>query len=381
MSEPAARPAVWRYFAVAAPGIEPVLAREVAALPGASEVQRVPGGVEFAGPLEVCWRANLELRTATRVLVRVGDFEAHDFSRLRRRAEALPWKLFTDGSAPLALHVSQARCRLYHTGAVGERLNEAVVAALGAKPNAIDPKAPPVGLFARGQNDRWTLSLDASGELLHKRGWRTETALAPLRETLAAALLELCDWDPATPLVDPMCGAGTFAIEACARAMKRAPGLGRAFAFQRWPIFDPESWRRLLDDAERAVLPHPPAPICASDHDPEVMAAARRNAERAGLGAALQLAELELRDVTPPAFSSPGLVIVNPPYGHRVGDRRALGALYSELGRLLRTRFAGWRAGVLVADPRLARALGLRSEHEVALQNGGLRVRLLRYRL
>jgi TlyA family rRNA methyltransferase/putative hemolysin len=373
--EPAAEPGEHVYFAVAAPGIEPVLAKEVAALEEAREVRVVPGGVEFQGPLAVCLRANLWLRTATRVLVRVGTVEAREFARLRRRASTLPWTRFLDGRTPIELHVSQARSRLYHTGAVAENLTQAIADRVGVGEAGA---GEPLGVFARGQEDVWTLSVDSSGELLHRRGWREEGAQAPLRETLACAILGLCEWDPATPLYDPMCGAGTFPVEACALAMRVAPGLERRFAFERWPGFDAALWARLREEARARSLASPPAPIVGADHAARAIESARRNAERAGLAAHVTLARAELGDARPPDGQR-GLVVCNPPYGRRVGDPRALRTLYGALGRLLRERFSGWRAGVLSADPRLDSAFGLRSSSVTPLQNGGLRVRLLRF--
>ena len=368
-------PELFRLFAVAAPGIEPVLAREVALLPGVTGVKEVPGGVEFAGSLAVVYDANLWLRTATRVLVRLGEIEAREFPRLRRSSASLPWAAFVPPDAPLELHVSQTRSRLYHTGAIGETLELAVADAV--KTHRPVQGVAPIGVYARGVEDRFTLSVDTSGELLHRRGWREENASAPLRETLGAALLALCEWDPSTPLVDPMCGAGTLAIEACTLAMRLAPGLERSFAFERWPSFEAPWWRARIAAAQALALPAPPAPIFASDHDAGAIGAARRNAERAGLAAHLRIERAELSVVEPPPGH--GLVIVNPPYGRRVGDPRALRGLYTDLGRMLRAKFAGWRAGVLVADRRLEGALGLKIKQATPLSNGGIRVHLLQF--
>lgn len=359
-------------FAVAAPGIEPVLAREVAALPGVRGVKPVPGGVEFTGELDVLYRANLWLRTATRVLVRVGQFEAREFAKLRRRAGTLPWERFLDGKRPLAISASQSGSRLYHTGAIAENLTAAIGDRVRAR---ADTDGDEQKVLVRGVSDQWTVSIDSSGELLHRRGWRQEPAHAPLRETLAAALLYLSGWDPATPLVDPMCGAGTLPLEACALAMRIAPGLQRSFAFAAWPAFDGARWERLRAEAAAAQLPSPPAPICGSDRSPAAIAVAQRNAERAGLAAHVRLTRAELDEVAPPA--GPGTVIMNPPYGRRLGDPRQLRALYGAIGRALRARFAGWRAALLVSDARLVDAVGARVVADHPLVNGGLRVRLL----
>ena len=359
-------------FAVAAPGVEPVLAKEVAALRGVRDVRVIAGGVEFAGDAEVLYRANLWLRTATRVLVRVGTFEAREFAKMRRRAGTLPWERFVDPSRPVTIAASQSGSRLYHTGGIAENLT----AAIGDR---LREKLPETGeaqkILARGVADVFTVSVDSSGELLHRRGWRQEIAHAPIRETLAAALLLLCGWDPSTPLVDPMCGAGTLPLEACAIAMHLAPGLQRKFAFASWPTFDAARFAALHDEAEAARLPAPPARIVGSDRSPAAITAATGNAERAGLTAHVELVQSELDEVAPPPGH--GTVIMNPPYGRRLGDPRALRSLYGAIGRALRARFAGWRAALLVSDARLIDAVGARVTAEHPLINGGLRVRLL----
>jgi putative N6-adenine-specific DNA methylase len=279
----------------------------------------------------------------------------------------LPWSQFLDGKSPLDFHISQSRCRLYHTGAVEENL------ALALKDFAGESGAP-LGIYARGDGDRWTFSIDSSGELLHKRGWRSEAGAAPMRETLAAGLLGLCEWDPASALIDPMCGSGTIAIEAAALAANLAPGAQREFAFQRFADFDALVWQRLLDHAQ-AQRRAPTAPICAFDADAQMVQATRNNLARAGLADFVTVEERAIDALTPPAAR--GLVLVNPPYGRRLGDARSVARLYEQLGRLLRARFAGWRAGILVADRRLEGKLGMQAKRTTPLTNGGLRVRLV----
>jgi putative N6-adenine-specific DNA methylase len=358
------------YFAVVTPGLEELTAAELAALPSVAAPAVVPGGVAFAGPPEALYRANLWLRTATRVLRRVGEVEAARFDRLRARLAALPLAALLDPRAPVEVEVTAHKCRLYHSGAVAERVHGAVEDALGRR--AIEPARAPALLLLRGVRDRWTLSLDSSGEPLYRRGWRAENARAPLRETLAAALLLFAGYDPAQPLLDPFCGAGTLALEACALALGRAPGLDRDFAFTRAPGFDAALWRRLLDEARSAVRPAPPAAIFASDLDAGAIEAARRNTARAGLAAhvAFDVADATRRD--PPAPS--GLLVANLPYGRRVGKGR-LAPLYRDLARAL-ARFSAWRLALLTADRDLPRRLHLPLVPRAAFSNGGLRVTL-----
>jgi putative N6-adenine-specific DNA methylase len=351
------------WFVVAAPGLEGVVEDEVRELvPEARAVLRVPGGVSFSGPLAAGMRANLELRVATRVLVRLGEVEARQFSELRRRMRALPWSELVPPGRPLRVDAAASRCRLYHTGALEETAALAAGDAVGPLPEGEEGTR----ILVRGENDRFTISVDASGELLHRRGWREETGPAPLRETLAAGILRLAEHDPELPFVDPMCGAGTIVLEACARALRLAPGLARSFAFERWPCFDAAAWDRLRDEALERILPEPPAPLYAFDRDEEAVAITRRNARRGGLLGHISVERAELG--TRPAPARCGLVVVNPPYGRRLpGAGR-------ELGPLLRGRYGGWRVAVLAPGKSLP-GFSARASH--ALKNGGLRVHLL----
>ncbi|HME73674.1 MAG TPA: SAM-dependent methyltransferase [Myxococcota bacterium] len=386
-----------RWFAAAAPGVEPVLLREVESLPGMSDMRAVEGGVEFSGTLEAGMRANLWLRTASRVLLRVGRVEARDFARLRRRVSTLPWRELVPDGAALHVKASAKRSRLFHTGAVEETVRFALADSLSRNARTLaDPQCDSVTVLARGEDDRWTLSIDSSGELLHRRGWRLETAQAPLRETLAAALILLCEWDPATPLVDPMCGAGTLPIEAAAIALQHAPGLGRSFAFERWPCIESGAWERERAAAKAVLRGELTAPILGFDRSPSAVESARRNAERAGVAHHLRLEELALAELRAPRFRRPrgqtdvlhtgarpprGLVLANPPYGRRLVDVQRARAAYTELGRVLRERFRGWQVGILSAHPAHSACLRLGQPVVHSLRNGGIRVELLRFTL
>src|SRR5450432_218964 len=386
------------WFAVVAPGLEEAARRELAALSDATEVRVVDGGVEWRGPPSAGARANLWSRVVTRVLVRVGDVEAREFGKLRRGLARLPWAPFVPRGATVAVRASASKCRLYHTGAIAESvllgLGDAVRDVTAAvKPSRDDENeaaedaptsdAPTTTVYVRGVGDKFTFSVDASGELLHRRGARTEIGAAPLRETLAAGVLALAGWMPAEALCDPMCGAGTIPIEAGLLALDRAPGLERAFATSRWPLFAdrPELERALLDEARaRAATSAPSAlTITGSDRDPKLVESARRNAARAGVEALVTFTCADLADARAPGAT--GLVVVNPPYGRRLGDPRRIDRAYRDLGRALRARFAGWRAAVLVPARTPPTALGLPVTARFPLTNGGLRVALVVSRL
>jgi putative N6-adenine-specific DNA methylase len=363
------------WFAVAAPGLEETVEAEVRGeVPEATAVTRVPGGVEWSGPLVAGLRANLALRVAGRVLLRLGEVEARTFPELRRRLRGLPWdRALPPADAAVRVEASASRCRLYHTGALGETLllaaGDHLRSALRPAPKGDEETVVP-RLFIRGQGDRFTVSVDSSGELLHRRGWRVETGRAPLRETLAAGILALAGHHPDQPFVDPMCGAGTIVLEACARALRVAPGLARSFAFERWPSFDPALWDRLRDEALAAIRPGLRAPIYAFDRDVEAVEITRRNAGRAGFLPHLVVERAALEERAAP--EDHGLVVVNPPYG-----RRLAGGGTRDLRRALRGHYAGWRVGLLAPPGQAERTLGMPAEATHRLTNGGLRVELL----
>ena len=380
-----------RWFAVVAPGLEEPARREIAALPGATDVQVVDGGVEWRGPPAVGARANLWLRVVTRVLARVGDVEAREFGKLRRGLARLRWAPFVPAGATVAVRASVTKCRLYHTGAIAESvllgLGDAVGEVRAApkrerarrrRPTRCRTPGPATTtIYVRGVGDKFTFSVDASGELLHRRGARTEVGAAPLRETLAAGVLALAEWSPAEPLCDPMCGAGTIPIEAGSIALARAPGLERAFATSRWPLFveRPELERAVVEDARARVAAPAPLVITGSDRDPKLIESARRNAARAGVDSHVAFTCADLADARAPAPT--GLVVVNPPYGRRLGDPRRIDRAYRDLGRALRARFTGWRAAVLVPARTPPTSLGLPVVERFPLVNGGLRVALV----
>ncbi len=353
-----------------------------AALPDA-EATGVEGGVVLAGVPSLIARANLLLRLPTRVLLRLGEFDARDWKKLRRGVLGLPVAAVLPRGAQIAIKAAATRSRLYHTGGIAEHvasaLGEAVEAVLAPRVEAGAPLARDVHtLFVRVEQDHVTLSIDTSGERLHQRGWRTEGGDAPLRETLAATLLAIGAHRPDEALLDPMCGSGTIVIEGALRAIGRAPGLDRSFAFERHADFDEAAWRALRDAARAAERPLR-APIIAADADEAQLAVAARNAERAGVAAMLRWEHVSLDKLVAPAAT--GLVATNPPYGVRVGARgSALPALYDALGRALRGPLSGWRAAVLVEDRELLRRIGAEPRRAVALKNGGLRVWAARVR-
>ena len=353
-------------FAIAAPGIEAITARELRAL-GAGELAPEPGGVTFPATPALLQDANLRLRTASRVLVRAARFRARTFFELERHATKLEWSRWLAAGVAPTFDVTSKKSKLYHEKGIAQRLTEAAGRASADAPEQL--------FVVRVHRDEFTLSIDSSGELLHRRGYRQETAKAPMRETLAAAMLLGAEWDGQSPLVDPMCGSGTIPIEAALIARRMAPGLKRGFAFMHWPGFDADAWREVHARAESEVRAHSPVSITGRDRDAGAIAAARENAMRAGVADDVTFGEGALSALS--AEGGPGFLVSNPPYGVRVGEEARLRDLYATLGKLVTQRLDGWTVALLTANPRLDHATGLDWREVFRTSNGGIPVRLI----
>jgi putative N6-adenine-specific DNA methylase len=357
-------------FLAAMPGLEPVLCAEVGSK-GFKQARAVPGGVTIKGGWPEVWRANLWVRGAGRVLARVDSFRAVHLAQLDARARRVPWASILRPDIPFRVEASCSGSRIYHSGAAAQRIVTAIRETLGA-PHAEEAE---VTVMLRIENDLCTVSVDTSGEPLHKRGYKEAINAAPIRETMASLFLRQCGFDGSEPVLDPMCGSGTFIIEAAEIAARLNPGRARHFAFEKLASFDPEAWQRMREVKSARI---PPARFHGSDRDAGAIAMSRANAERAGIAEYTEFRQATISEVHPPA-GPPGLVIVNPPYGNRIGDKGKLSPLYRALGQVLTSRFSGWRVGIVVSEPRLAHATGLPFLPPAApVPHGGLRVSLFR---
>jgi putative N6-adenine-specific DNA methylase len=316
-------------------------------------------------------RANLWLRTASRVVVRVARFRATAFYELEKRAKKIEWEQFL-GGRDAEFRVTTHKSTLYHSDAITQRLREALGSGLSAVRTPERTAQSPQLFVVRVVRDKFEISADASGDLLHMRGYREAVGKAPLRETLAAALLLAADWTGTSPLVDPMCGSGTIAIEGALIARRIAPGSRRAFAFEHWRGFDESGWTSLLDAARAQALASSPVPIVASDRDEGAIAFARENAERAMVTEDIRLSALPLSAMSPP--SELGLVAMNPPYGKRLSQGKDVRNLYAQLGKVLRSRCRGWHVALYSPDRAFTRQLGLALTSAFLTSNGGIRV-------
>jgi putative N6-adenine-specific DNA methylase len=368
-------------FAVTAPGIERICATELEQLGVRPTVE--DGGVTFAGDSGSVAAANLWLRTASRVLVRVAEFRAKTFFELERSARKLDWQRFVAPGGGVRFRVTCRKSKLYHSGAVAQRFAEAVAhcvagATAGAAPSEDDEdSAAPDQLFVvRFLHDVCTVSVDSSGELLHRRGYRLAVAKAPLRETLAAAMLLGAGWRGEIPLVDPMCGSGTIPIEAARLARRMAPGRDRRFAFLDWPETKVAAWKARLEQALENELPRSPVSISGADRDSGAIEAARSNAQRASVAEDIDWRVQPISALTPD--ESRGLIVANPPYGARVGERERLRNLYAQVGNVAKKKRPEWSLALLLSDRQLEAQVGVPFREVFETRNGGIHVRFVR---
>jgi putative N6-adenine-specific DNA methylase len=365
------------YFAVTAPGLEPFTAEELRSL-GFAPATEESGGILFRGDPAALYRANLHLHTASRILARLGNFfYATTFPELHKRASRLPWERFLTPGQSVALHVTCHTSRLYHSDAVARTIVEAITERLGQPSPVIkadeDSDQSVQSIVVRLVDDKCTVSVDSSGVLLHKRGYRQAVANAPLRETLAAAILLASGWDKLSPLLDPFCGSGTIPIEAAWMALGIPPGINCRFAFMDWPGYDDQLWQAIKNEYQPSSVNKLPL-ILASDRDAGAIKMAQANAERAGVTDFIEFKCQAVSSITPPP--GPGWVVTNPPYGLRVSEGKDLRNLYAQFGNVLRQHCPGWDVSVLCSDPALLGQMRIPLDTSLGLVNGGVRVRL-----
>lgn len=385
------RPSSSAFFATCPKGMEYLLRDELVAL-GAGDVREALAGAHFSGTLETAYKACLWSRLASRILLPLAEFDAADDDALYRGVQDIDWSQHLAAHATFAVDAGTAMSKLTHSQFIGLRTKDAVVDQFrqrdGSRPG-IDTDEPDIRINLRLRRDRATVSLDLAGSPLHRRGWREEQGEAPLKENLAAAMLLRARWPEVYAaggaLLDPMCGSGTLLIEGALMAADVAPGLRREyFGFLGWQQHDIASWRGLLDEAKQRAesgLRSLRSVFFGSDADPRMVQTAKRNAQQAGVAGFFTLDKQDVTHAAPPPGVDYGLVITNPPYGERLGDRAEMPKLYRAVGDTLRNRFSGWRAAVLAGDVELGRAMQLHADKRYALYNGALETVLLTFDL
>jgi len=375
-----------KIFAVSSPGLEPFTEQELQYhnLLSYSSTDRIPrtiGGIEFTGDVKAIYLANLHLRTASRVLLRLGEFHAEAFSELTKHTRSLPWESFLIPGQRVAVRVTCHKSRLYHSGAVGREVISAINARLGKPVQQCllgeDPSGDiPQLVVVRLENDECILSIDTSGALLHRRGYRLASAKAPLRETLAAGLLFASGWDFQSPLLDPFCGSGTIPIEAALIARRIAPGISRKFAFMDWPSYQPQLWNKIIEahrvesrserDGSECITR-----IAGSDRDAGAIRLAKENAERAGVAKYIEFSQRAVSAIEP---VDTGWFVTNPPYGIRINTHKDIRNLYAQIGNVLRRKCPGWQIAILCNELSLLHQMKIPLDTSITLINGGISV-------
>jgi putative N6-adenine-specific DNA methylase len=370
------------YFATVAQGLEPLVAEELQRL-GANRV--APGfcGASFEGDLALLYRVNLWSRLAFRVLVKLNEFPCQDADQLYQGIQHIDWRDFIPPDKTLAVKATGKNRRLNHTHFTALQVKNAIVDQQRhhwGKRSDVDLESPDVQVNVHLRNDRCTVSLDSSGRSLHRRGYRPAVGAAPLKESLAAALVQLSGWPGNVPLLDPLCGSGTLPLEAALIALNIAPGLFQpAFGFQAWTNFDPALWERLKQEAQASRQSQLETLVWGCDRDPDVLHQARINAHRCGLDDQLRFFHQDLATLEAPAEQ--GFILCNPPYGERLGTPAELADFYKLLGDVLKQRFKGWTAFILSGNKDLAKYIGLKSAQRLPVYNGALPCQWMKYEL
>ena len=368
-------------FAAVPRGAEEIAAHELEQL-GVGDVAAGRGGVSFTCNREGLYRANLWLRTASRVMVQLAVFPCSSPEDMYAGVHAIPWQELITPAMTLAVDCSLRDSVLTHSGFVALKTKDAVVdrirEACGSRPN-VDTTAPDLRINVHLSRNVCTVSLDSSGDALDRRGYRLERNEAPMRETLAAAVVALTGWDGSLPLADPMCGSGTIPVEAALLAAHVPPGLKRSFGFERWQDYDERVWKRLIREAESGIQRLPLGLITGYDRDSRALALAARNAALAGFEGQLHFFHAALEEFKPEGDK--GVVIINPPYGKRLGDEDELRELYCQIGDVMKKRCRGWTGFVLTGNLELAKYIGLKASRRYVLFNVPIECRLLKYEL
>ena len=371
----------WNFFAPCPRGLETVLAQELREL-NAAEICIANGGVHFSGDIRLCYTVNLQSRIASRVLWQVAHERYQNEKDVYQVASAVAWETWFDPALTIRVKVDALRCPLNSLDFVTLRIKDAVCDVFrthaGKRPS-VDTDEPDIRIHAFLDAQNVTLYIDTTGEPLFKRGLRKQTIDAPLRENLAAGILRLSGWSPGIPLFDPMCGSGTFLLEAALISLDIAPGAQRNFAFEKLQNFDARSWKQQSDQCIKRQKPKVSLPIYGSDLYGRALDTTRANLAAAGLEGTVQLKQANMLEISAPALQ--GILVTNPPYGERMGESEALAEFYPLLGDMLKKKFAGWKVYLFSADAQLPKLIGLAASKRTPLYNGALECRLFEYKI
>ena len=367
------------FFAATSPGLESICLDELKAFSSTGKAfMKTEGGVQFTGRVPDCCSANLNLRTANRILMRIGEFKATNFLLLEKKLSDFPWELYLPANSLPEIKTATKHSRLYHKDAISHIFTGSIMKRLAQNGTLAAQNSPITQqVFVRAVNDRFTISLDSSGELLYRRGIKTHSAMAPLRETIAAAVLKLCGYNGSEPLIDPMCGSGTFSLEGAMIAQNIPAGWFRDFAFMNWPCFSSKRWTYIKRKAESEIKKISVPLIFASDINSKSCEALVSCINKYDIFKIVEVLQKDFFDLSPLALKEKtGLVIINPPYGHRIGNKPESMKLFHSICDKLKKDFSGWKVGLIVPDIILLNSLPFILKAQ-SLYHGGLKIYLL----
>jgi putative N6-adenine-specific DNA methylase len=363
------------FFAVCSPGLKKICRDEMLALGLPEDSLRViPGGIEFKSKPETCLLFNLHLRSPSRILMRISQFKADSFEKLEKKIQAIDWILYLPQNCSLKLNVTARKSRLYHSDAIVQRCEKIIQHQLSMDPGSrasSKPKADQT-IYVRAENNEFTISLDSTGDLLFKRGIKKNVHTAPLREIIASAMLFWAGFSQDDILIDPMCGSGTFSLEAAMMKTKMPPGFFRSFTFETWPGFAPKTYAYMKKQARKTFLNFPAKQIFASDIDKMATTALAQNISNPLFKSIIDIREQDFFSIDPSQISraKKGVVMLNPPYGKRLGEKTDTQSFYHEVGKKLTADFKGWRAGILLPSRKYPSYLGLKLELKPIFHGG-----------
>lgn len=369
------------FFAATAPGFEPLCQQELLKrLPGVSQANITPGGVMFEGRLEDCFRANLKLHIPNRILMRISTFKSSNFRQLEKKAGDFAWELYVRTDSRLKVHVATRHCRLRHTAAIAERIKRAInerLSGFASDQHLQESAGSPQDIFIRGVDDHFSASIDSSGDLLYKRGLKEHAGKAPLRESLAAGALMLAGYDGDEPLLDPLCGTGTFSLEGALMAKRIPAGGFRDFAFTRWPAFIEKRWNYIKHQAESEILQPKQPLIFASDIDEAACQKLQSCIEKYDLTDAVRVRQIDFFDLDPLELTDRvGTICINPPFGRRLGKRQESEAFFHAVGDKLKQAYQGWKLVLLAPGRKMANRIPFQTK-SIPIRHGGLQLKLL----
>ncbi|OQY01658.1 MAG: hypothetical protein B6I26_03385 [Desulfobacteraceae bacterium 4572_130] len=365
------------FFAVCAPGLKRLCQRELLKLPIKLEnISMIKGGVEFTGFVHDCYFANLFLRSPSRIKMRITKFKAENFRTLEKKLKKIEWELYLQKNSVINYKVSTTHSRLFHKKAISDRAENIITNHLKQFGYAakIDNKNNCHIIFIRGENNEFEISIDATGDLLHKRGIKKNVGKACLRENIAFGILSACKYSGREPFIDPMCGSGTFSLEACMIKQNIAPGFFRKFAFEKWQCFRKNRWNYFKKETEKAIIPKNKTEIFACDIDKNALLNLEKNISSSSFFSGIKVFHQDFFDLIPEKLTSDkGVIILNPPYGKRFQEKKQIKNFYTEINKKLKKDFKGWQAGIMFPEKNLLNTLCF-SASLIPIFHGGLNI-------